>query len=394
MHGLNKVYTAPNTKEKVFWFICFLGTMIFSTYILCNLCQRYLKYQTDTDITIYEKNTLPIPAITLCAMSKVRENRQCYKNSLSDGRTFCNVSDSRTLEWVPKNCWNYGAECSKAFKLVNGGECIKLNPDGAMEQGVPGKDGSVDYQITVLRDLRDIETKPDQIKIQDKVEVPNSIKAITMKSKADLKKGRREINIKKGAKAMSIMREIGIKPDNAIREIPIIRRADLKTTIREVGTKPDQFFLYLGSPGEPDIIDGRGDFPGMQLGRHYEIAISKNDFKRLPPPHESNCAESRADINFLSSKYTTRACKESCYLLAMLKKCGTVNDIWAMQVPTDILEKYRKNTSDTEKRECISRFNRYEYNKAPLNCTGCPHPCRSTYFKIEKIMNNTGNTGT
>ena len=143
--------------------------------------------------------------------------------------------------------------------------------------------------------------------------------------------------------------------------------------------------IYIHRHDERILVNYKGHFNFLHPGKQYQFGISRQEITRLEAPYRSNCTSRKpANIDFFPGDYSIASCRETCFVVDMMRKCGAVNDLWAQYIPNDVAEKYQRNNSDLEKRLCISRFMRVDYLAAPKNCSDCPMPCKQTIFNLEQ----------
>ena len=112
-------------------------------------------------------------------------------------------------------------------------------------------------------------------------------------------------------------------------------------------------------------------------GEHV-ISLQMVKQKRLPPPFPSNCSTGEGIENLFSSKYSKRACIQSCFVREMLQNCGDVIDDWKLLL-TDL--NYNK-TNDTMMKICVKEmFLKMIQKREPESCH-CPLPCVETTYEL------------
>ena len=328
VHGWPKVISAPTWKRRIAWLACCALASGYFIYFAVQIINSYLKFETYTAVNVNPKESLALPAVTIC-----NTNYMGVLDPVSQGPEF---------QALPKNCSNYTAsdfaneKNRKYFEI--GCRMFMGRSETALLAAKSGK-----FRFPENFDF-----------------LPHSWPCFTVnrnKTLIQLDASERE-----GYRMILFFNESEIDSEKVFGN-DFVMKDERRGIFIDIHDAAEHYHKSVGIYLMP--------------GFHTMVQLRKKVQVKLGPPFSSDCYKDEPTLP-KSGKYTVERCRFLCFANDVYKKCGLLPS----NLKLDESKIPKRNATDSD----IRCYQRAIFAYDTTGCQ-CPPPCRHVSFEKEVSYN-------
>ena len=330
VHGWPKVISSPTWKRRIVWLACCALASGYFIYFAVQIVNSYLKFETYTAVNVNPKNSLALPAVTIC-----NTNYMGVLDPVSQGPEF---------QVLPKNCSNYtesdfvNEKNRKYFEIG-----CRMFMGRSRTAFLAAKSGKFRF--------------PENFAF-----LPHSWPCFTLNRKENLIQ--LDANEREGYRMILFFNESETDSEK-IFENDFFLQDERRGIFIDIHDAAEHYHKSIGIYLMP--------------GFHTMVQLRKKVQVKLGFPYSSNCYKDEPTLP-ISGKYTVERCRFQCFAKDVYKKCGLVPS--NLKLNFDKSEIPKRNVTDSDIRCYQSAI--FAYNTSECHC---PPPCRKVSFEKEVSYN-------